>query len=100
MPAQLLLDAFDEFPGDLEFRATIDGRTDNEGLMHWEWLDQGAQASSLWLHNRTRRSGIEAVYALRLSTMRGRETGQAVFPAHTCFELVGHVFLSHHHLSR
>jgi len=55
------------FDGVLEFRAGINGHVDNEGLMHWEWVDQGGEPGRIWLHSRTRHSGIELGQAASLT---------------------------------
>jgi kojibiose phosphorylase len=61
-----------DFEGTIEVQASINGYPDNQGVMHWEWInqgdittDEGAQAT--WLHLRTRNSGIELGMATRLT---------------------------------
>ena len=69
-----------EFEGTVEVRATLNGNTDNEGLMHWRWIGQGAlprssehkRGSAVFLHNRTRQSQIDLVSAMRLVGVMGR----------------------------
>lgn len=53
-------------PCDCEVHAGIDGHPDNQGLLHWQWLDQGGTARAAWLHTRTRQSGIELGMAFDL----------------------------------
>jgi beta-phosphoglucomutase len=55
-----------DFEGPMEVYASINSYTDNQGLMHWEWLDQGAAEGSVWLKVRTRHSAEELGMAARL----------------------------------
>lgn len=55
----------------LEVRSTLSGETDNLNYKHWDWLGQGFQRNSAWLHLRTRSSGIELGVAARLSVNGG-----------------------------
>ncbi|MBD0362149.1 MAG: beta-phosphoglucomutase [Coleofasciculus sp. C3-bin4] len=68
-----------DFEGTIEVQASINGYPDNQGVMHWEWLnqgdittDEGAQAT--WLHLRTRNSGIELGMATRLTVLDASAT--------------------------
>jgi kojibiose phosphorylase len=79
-----------DFEGTIEVQASINGYPDNQGVMHWEWLNQGALAideerSAAWLHLRTRNSGIELGMATRLSvvdtTALVRVTGCQGYPS-------------------
>jgi kojibiose phosphorylase len=63
-----------EFAGTVEFRAGLNGNTHNHGLVHWRWLDQGNRNGILYLHNRTRKSGIEVATAMHITNISGRET--------------------------
>jgi kojibiose phosphorylase len=64
-----------DFEGEVQVRAGLDGHVDNQGFVHWEWLDQGevpgpgspAPGPGVWLHSRTRESGIEVGMAARLA---------------------------------
>ncbi len=69
-----------EFAGRLEFHAALDGRMDNEGLMHWQWLAQGERDGAVYLHNRTRQSQIETAYAMRVH-VRGGERSRVFWEA-------------------
>lgn len=62
-----------EFSGVIEFRAGLNGNTHNEGLVHWQWLSQGERDGVIYLHNQTRKSGIEHVAAMQIANLRGRE---------------------------
>jgi trehalose/maltose hydrolase-like predicted phosphorylase len=57
----------EDFAGELEIHAGINGEVDNEGYKHWEWLGQAAHNGSLWLHTRTRGTHIQLGQAARLS---------------------------------
>lgn len=61
-----------EFEGTLEFRAALNGNTDNEGLAHWNWISQGCLGEAVYLHNRTRGSRIDLASAMRLVGVQGR----------------------------
>lgn len=56
-----------EFDGTVEFRVSLNGNTDNEGLAHWEWMEQGQQDEVIYLLNRTRGSKIELATAMRVA---------------------------------
>ncbi|MBN1642437.1 MAG: beta-phosphoglucomutase [Anaerolineae bacterium] len=47
-------------------QAGIDGYPDNNGLMHWEWVDQGGTDNTAWLRMRTRHTEIELAMAMQL----------------------------------
>lgn len=56
-----------EFDGQVEIRAALNGNTDNEGVAHWRWMEQGGQDGKFaHLQTRTRRTGIELALAMRL----------------------------------
>ena len=56
-----------EFAGEVEIRAALNGNTDNEGLVHWRWLEQGGGDGNLvYLRTRTRKTGIDLALAMRL----------------------------------
>jgi beta-phosphoglucomutase len=46
----------------------IDGHVTNDDLLHWRHLDQGHESNRIWLHSRTRYSGLE------LATVAGVHT--------------------------
>ena len=62
-----------EFSGTVEFRVGLNGNMHNEGLVHWEWIEQGAKDGVVYLHNRTRSSKIDIVSAMRVTNVIGRE---------------------------
>jgi kojibiose phosphorylase len=68
-----------DFEGTIEVQASINGYPDNQGVMHWEWLNQGdittdEGAHATWLHLRTRNSGIELGMATRLTVLDASAT--------------------------
>ncbi len=62
-----------EYAGMVEFRAALNGYTDNLGVVHSHWVDQGAQDRAVFLQKRTRSSKIDLAYAMRVSTRVGDE---------------------------
>jgi kojibiose phosphorylase len=63
-----------EFAGPVEFRAALDGHSDNLGVVHLRWIDQGERDGVVYLRTRTRQSQIDIAYAMRVETHGGRET--------------------------
>lgn len=63
------------FEGTVEFRASLNGCTDNEGITHWGWVSQGRRGDTVYLLNRTRKSGIEYASAMRLEAVEGSQLG-------------------------
>ncbi len=63
-----------EFAGPIEFRAALDGNSDNLGVVHLRWIDQGERDGVVFLHTRTRQSEIDITYAMRVETHGGHET--------------------------
>lgn len=68
-----------DFEGQVQVHASINGYPDNQGFVHWEWLDQGGTASTAWLHERTRHTRHELGMAIRL-----RVDGDAPIQAAGC----------------
>jgi trehalose/maltose hydrolase-like predicted phosphorylase len=56
-----------DFDGRIEFRAGINGHVENDGYVHWDWVDQGGNDGPVWLHSRTRHTGIELGEAVTLA---------------------------------
>lgn len=56
-----------DFRGLLEFHTGLSGCVDNQGVVHWDHLDQGASPRAIWLHSRTRHTGIELCLAASLN---------------------------------
>ncbi|MFQ5343948.1 MAG: beta-phosphoglucomutase, partial [Anaerolineae bacterium] len=65
-----------DFEGWVEIQAGINGYPDNWGVMHWHILDQGDDIFRVWLHSRTRHSGLELGMAASLLLQGGRQTSQ------------------------
>lgn len=55
-----------QYEGLIEFRAALNGCTDNEGIAHWQWASQGRRGETVYLLDRTRKSGIDLASAMRL----------------------------------
>ena len=56
-----------EFDGQVEIRAALNGQSDNEGIAHWRWMEQGREDENLvGLQSRTRKSGIDLALVMRL----------------------------------
>ncbi|MBI5565751.1 MAG: glycoside hydrolase family 65 protein [Chloroflexi bacterium] len=64
-----------EFDGTLEFRATLDGHSENEHAGYWlthcEWLKQGNRNGATYLLNRTRASQTTLASAMRFELSQG-----------------------------
>ncbi|MCA1993038.1 MAG: beta-phosphoglucomutase [Coleofasciculus sp. S288] len=78
------------FEGTVEVQASINGYPDNQGVMHWEWVNQGDITTdegdrAVWLHVRTRNTGIELGMASRLTVLDAdasvRVTGCQGYPS-------------------
>ena len=62
-----------EFSGSVEFRASLNGNMHNEGLVHFDWVGQGERDAIVYLHNRTRSSGIDIASAMQVRSIGGQE---------------------------
>jgi len=60
-----------QFDGWVSVSGTVKGDTDNEGLAHWKWLEQGRQGQGAYLLNETRKSGIRCATAMQLRLVQG-----------------------------
>jgi trehalose/maltose hydrolase-like predicted phosphorylase len=60
-----------EFDGLVELTSSIRGETDNQGLAHWYWIDQGVRSDAVFLHNRTRQSRIDVSTSMRVILEKG-----------------------------
>ncbi len=58
-------------PCQIEVNTGIDGHVANGDLLHWRHLDQGEADGAIWLHSRTRHSGIELGAAAAVTASRG-----------------------------
>ncbi|PHM07607.1 beta-phosphoglucomutase [Nostoc sp. 'Peltigera malacea cyanobiont' DB3992] len=66
-----------DFEGLIEVQASINGYPENQGLNHWEELDQGKTNQGIWLQRRTRNSRIELGMAVKV-TILGTEASLQV----------------------
>ena len=71
-----------EFAGTLEFRAALNGYSDNRGRAHWEWLGQGQRGEAVYLHSQTRRSRIQLGLAMWFGAVSGLPVDSAFWDAH------------------
>ena len=55
-----------DFAGEVEIHGSLNGYPDNEGLMHWEQVDQAGRHQPTWLHVRSRKSKIDLAIAASL----------------------------------
>ncbi|MEH2082026.1 MAG: beta-phosphoglucomutase [Nostoc sp.] len=58
-----------DFEGLIEIQASINGYPENQGLNHWEELDQGKINQGIWLQRRTRSSRIELGMAAKMTIL-------------------------------
>ncbi|MDX2229075.1 MAG: beta-phosphoglucomutase [Leptolyngbyaceae cyanobacterium bins.349] len=74
-----------DFAGEVEIHASLNGYPDNEGLMHWEQVDQAAAEHSTWLQVRSRKSKIDLAIAAYLQVSGGDQvhTQALAFHGHT-----------------
>ena len=56
-----------DFTGLVEVHAGINSYANNQGMMHWEWLNQSGVDNQAWLQLRSRHSSIELGMATRLA---------------------------------
>ncbi len=63
-----------DFNGAVEFRAGVSGHVDNDGLRHWEWLNQGVIDGRAYLETRTRATHLDLCEACHLTLSGGAET--------------------------
>ncbi|HZU86563.1 MAG TPA: glycoside hydrolase family 65 protein, partial [Anaerolineaceae bacterium] len=60
-----------EFDGEVEIRTSLNGNTDNEGLVHWRGIGQGLRALNngkpvVYLYSRTRKTDLGLALCMRL----------------------------------
>ncbi|GAC1458017.1 MAG: hypothetical protein NVSMB70_02230 [Chamaesiphon sp.] len=58
-----------DFEGDIEVQASINGYVDNQGVNHWELLDQGGLGNTIWLHTQTKHSAVDLGMAAQLTVL-------------------------------
>lgn len=74
--------------GWIEFRAGINGHVDNDGWLHWDWVDQRGEYGLVWLHSRTRHSGIELGQAAILTVSGSDDVTDRVMDCENCPAIV------------
>ena len=72
----------------VELRAGINGHVDNNGQVHWEWVDQGGEGGQVWLQARTRGSGIELCQATTLLVDGAQQVQETIWDCQGCPTLV------------
>ncbi|MDX2240862.1 MAG: beta-phosphoglucomutase [Leptolyngbyaceae cyanobacterium bins.302] len=73
-----------DFTGEVEIHGSLNGYPDNEGLMHWEQVDQSGTNNLTWLHVRSRKSKVDLAIAAYLQVDHAAARTQAiVFHGHT-----------------
>jgi beta-phosphoglucomutase len=55
-----------DFDGQIEIQAGLSGYAHNQGVLHWQLIEQGSDISQVWLYTRTRHSGLELGMASKL----------------------------------
>ncbi|MGA7936338.1 MAG: beta-phosphoglucomutase, partial [Kovacikia sp.] len=66
------------YTGPVEVHTSLNGYAENEGLLHWDYLDQAGSDHSIWLHVRSRHSKIELGMAARLNVIGA--SGETTLP--------------------
>jgi kojibiose phosphorylase len=83
-----------DFEGRIEFRAGLDGHVDNARLVHWRLVEQGnVEERGVYLHVRTRGSGIELCAACYLTVSGGEGVTYAYRDCECAPAVVAHVTL-------
>ncbi len=64
-----------DFSGEVEIQAGLPAYSENEGLLHWEWLDQGAlDEHSAYLHLQTRHTHVHLAEAFSLEVKGAKKS--------------------------
>ncbi len=74
-----------DFAGRVEVHANLNGYPDNEGLIHWDQVDQAAHEHLTWIHVRSRKSKIDLAIAtyLQLTGDQPAAVQSLAFQGHT-----------------
>lgn len=76
----------------LTLHTGVNGHVANENLLHWHLLGQGQQPGSiLWLHGRTRQTGLELGVAVKVITNANDAPGCQQCPGHPRFIITHHL---------
>ncbi|MBI4926854.1 MAG: glycoside hydrolase family 65 protein [Anaerolineae bacterium] len=78
-----------DYAGLVEFRAGLNGETDNENFKHWQWLNQTTASDRLTLNSRTRASQVELAQAARLTILAPADVQRESWDVHNHPTLVG-----------
>jgi beta-phosphoglucomutase len=65
-----------DYDGEVEVHAGLNGYPDNDGMLHWNWMDQAGTQDSVWLQVCSRRSQIELGMATRLNVLGAEQVSQ------------------------
>jgi beta-phosphoglucomutase len=60
-----------DFEDAIEIHSGINGYSHNQGVLHWNWIDQGGSNNRMWLHQHSRHSGIELGIAAEMMVSGG-----------------------------
>lgn len=67
--------AVPDYAGRLEFRASLNGNTENEGFAHWRWVEQGLHRGDIvFLRDRTRKTGHDLALAMQIKSTQRPDT--------------------------
>lgn len=59
--------AVPDFDGKLEFHASLNGYTENQGFAHWRWVKQNVnEKGNITMQSRTRSTGVDLALTMRL----------------------------------
>ncbi|HEY9807740.1 MAG TPA: beta-phosphoglucomutase [Halomicronema sp.] len=62
-----------DFVGSVDIQASINAYSDNQGMRHWEFVEQGDAENTTWLKCRTRSSHIDLGIATKLNVLYERQ---------------------------
>jgi beta-phosphoglucomutase len=68
----------------ISVQADINGYPDNMGVLHWDWVEQGNQDDTTWLHARTRHTAIDLAMAARLAVTGAGDAPVRAMRCHNC----------------
>jgi beta-phosphoglucomutase len=64
--------------GEIEVRTSLNGYPANQGFNHWNIINQGHQDGQIWLHTRTRSTGVDLAMAAQLQVKGVEAISQTV----------------------
>nr|MBI2905846.1 glycoside hydrolase family 65 protein [Chloroflexota bacterium] len=80
-----------DFDGAIEWRAGLNGHVGNRDTLHWDILGHGERHGIVWLHSRTRGTGIELGQAARLTVAPAGESERFCLDCNGYPQAVGRV---------